>query len=153
MSEPRCRAFLALLPNIRHNNLRNLARNLTPRVKRLQGVPPPDPAKEAKEEAARERAKLGQVGVAAAARARARALRAAQERQETEGGRGGDSEGMRVGSAAAREQDRRKQDEETRRRALEKGWMEGDFFGEVDIEMLAGCSTATLQRYLYNTTS
>lgn len=154
MSEPRCRAFLALLPNIRHNNLKALARNLSPRVKRLQGLPPPDPAKEAREEAARERARLGPAGLAAAARARARArdLRAAQDKQERERERGGDSAGLRVGSGATakemKDEEMEKEKKEKRRRALENGWMEGDFFSELDLDVLVGCSTATLQRCL-----
>lgn len=34
--------FLALLPNIRHNCLKTLGEHLSRRVKRLQGIPPPD---------------------------------------------------------------------------------------------------------------
>lgn len=142
MSEARCRAFLALVPNIRHNSLKALAKGLAPRVKRLQGVPPPDPAKEAKKEAAREKARLGPAGYAAAAAARAR--RDAREREAAKQGGRGQAQGGT--DSKTREEKKENDMERQRREILDAGWREGNFFDGLDVEILAGCSIATFRR-------
>ncbi|CAM9221094.1 unnamed protein product, partial [Scytosiphon promiscuus] len=148
MSEPRCRVFLALLPNIRHNRLRVLARHLSQRVKRLQGIPPPQPAAQPTKRV-----------TAAAARARAREEAAAQlERsqallwQDLGNGTAAETEGEKRGKAEEAEANRR------RAEVMNDGWREGPLFqnlgGGVDDEndvmvlgLLAGCSTSTFQRF------
>lgn len=146
MSEARCRAFLALLGNIRHNSLVTLASGLSPRLKRLYGIAPPDPEKEAKDEAAREKARLGPVALAAAARARA--LRIASEKarkdQEIKSGVGAEAD---VRPSTGIEDDAKREQERWRARLWECGWKEGAFFEDLgDIDALAGCLSSTLRR-------
>lgn len=134
MSEPRCRTFLALIPNIRHNNLKVLAKGLAPRLKRIQGIPPPDTENPPQEINVKKRAKLGVAKLTAATRARAtrpvkktgmmlkeRIEMDEQSQEWTEGtGPGGELEG---------------------------GWEEGPFLHDVvDIEAIAGCASSTFLR-------
>lgn len=126
MSEPRCRVFLALLPNIRHNCLKALGEHLSQCVKRLQGIPPPEFAVKSPKRGA------------AAARARALAI----------GQRAG-SQALQTG-ATAEEKIKENEDEEARRRAraLDNGWKEGPFFEDLDgvVGVLAGCPVSTFRR-------
>eukprot|EP00752_Nemacystus_decipiens_P009815 g8759.t1 len=119
MSEPRCRVFLALLPNIRHNCLRSLGDRLSQRVKRLQGIPPPDFSGGApKKGAAAARARYSQRG--------AKAMKTDEQRRAEE-----DEEAKR------------------RARLLDDGWKEGPFFQDFDddfVGLLAGCSVSTFRR-------
>lgn len=127
MSEPRCRVFLALLPNIRHNCLKALGGHLSRCVKRLQGTPLPDVG-------AKPPPKKG----AAAARARALAI----------GQRGADQAVDKV--AKAEKERKEREDEEARLRAkvVENGWKEGPFFQDIDglVGVLAGCPVSTFRR-------
>lgn len=149
MSEPRCRVFLALLPNIRHNRLRALARHLSQRVKRLQGIPPPEPPAQPKKRA-----------TAAATRARAREEAAAQmERDHALLWQQGENTAAVVETAG--EKKKREEDEEAARRraeVMDDGWREGPLFrflgGGVDdddddmvLGLLAGCSISTFRRF------
>lgn len=121
MSEPRCRVFLALLPNIRHNCLKALGGHLSQRVKSLQGIPPPDFSSG------------GAPKKTGAAAARARHWQRGAPARKTE------------------EERKAEDDEEVRRRArvLDDGWKEGPFFGDLDrdfVGLLAGCSVSTFRR-------
>eukprot|EP00903_Cladosiphon_okamuranus_P011517 g10844.t2 len=119
MSEPRCRVFLALLPNIRHNCLKALGAHLSQRVKRLQGIPPPDfsplPRKKG---AAADRARHWTRG--------ASAVKTEEERKAEE-----DEEATR------------------RARVLDDGWKGGPFFQGLNhdfVGVVAGCSASTFRR-------
>ena len=130
MSEPRCRTFLALLPNIRHNRLKALGEHLSRCVKRLQGVPPPDLS-----------AAPPKRGGVAAARARAAAKREARERQAQQ---------RQMGAAATAGKTEEEEEEDRRRaRILDGGWKEGPFFqdlGDDVVGVLAGCAVSTFRR-------
>ncbi|CAB1118437.1 unnamed protein product [Ectocarpus sp. CCAP 1310/34] len=140
MSEPRCRVFLALLPNIRHNTLKALGEHLSQRVKRLQGIPPPDFSAVAPKR------------VTAGAAARARAAAAARQREGT-----GGPPLMRWerDAAMARMDEERKEQaeaEEAARRAkiLDDGWKGGPFLdglGNDIVGVLAGCAASTFRRF------
>lgn len=147
MSEPRCRVFLALLPNIRHNRLRALARHLSQRVKRLQGIPPPQLAAPPTKRAT----------TAAAARARAREKEAA----EMERSQALLWQDLGHATVVETEGEKRKKAEEAeaarrREEVMNDGWREGPLFqnlgGGVDdddgvvLGLLAGCSVSTFQR-------
>lgn len=140
MSEPRCRVFLALLPNIRHNTLKALGEHLSQRVKRLQGIPPPDFSAGAPKR------------VTAGAAARARAAAAARQREGT----GGPPLMRWERDAAMARMDEEKKEqaeaEEAARRAkiLDDGWKEGPFLhglGDDLVGVLAGCSVSTFRRF------
>ncbi|CAN0200791.1 unnamed protein product, partial [Ectocarpus sp. 12 AP-2014] len=140
MSEPRCRVFLALLPNIRHNTLKALGEHLSQRVKHLQGIPLPDFSAGAPKR------------VTAGAAARARAAAAARQREGT-----GGPPLMRWerDAAMARMDEERKEQaeaEEAARRAkiLDDGWKGGPFLdglGNDIVGVLAGCSASTFRRF------
>lgn len=130
MSEPRCRTFPALIPNIRHNNLRVLAKGLAPRLKRIQGISQPDTEKEAREINVKNRAKIG-LTTAACARETRPARKTGMvmlERIKV----GEQSQEWTEGTGPGRE--------------LEGGWEEGPFFRVVDIEAIAGSASSAFRR-------
>lgn len=140
MSEARCRVFLALLPNIRHNALKALGEHLSQRVKRLQGIPPPDFSADAP--------KRGTTGAAA----RARAAAAARQREGT----GGQPlmRWQRDAAMAMMDEEKKEQAEaeEAARRVkiLDDGWKGGnllDGLGDDLVGVLAGCSVSTFRRF------
>ncbi|CAM9108325.1 unnamed protein product, partial [Hapterophycus canaliculatus] len=148
MSEPRCRAFLALLPNFRHNRLRALARHLSQRVRRLQGIPPPQPPAQPTKRA-----------TAAAARAREAAAAQIERDQALSWQQGGNTTPVET----EREKKKKAEDAEaTRRRAevMNDGWREGPLFQNLGdgvddcdgmvLGLLAGCSFSTFQRFGLN---